>query len=162
MSNSLVPVIMNTDITKAWTDATYASLKVADPLGFSYQSSILTKQAEALTDPKKYITDRNTKITDAQAEVYKNWVSNYKKSLSTGTVDMLARQKADAIAMGEWQGNLSAIEAEFPLSALGVAVESQRDINLKDLGHTKNELKIGGNKAPSVKRPRKKRSSKKK
>jgi hypothetical protein len=123
MSNSLVPVIMATDITKGWADATYGNLKLADPLGLTYQSGILTKQAEALTDPKKYITDRNTRITDAQGVVYKNWVMNYKNSLTGGTVDILARQKADAIAMGEWQGNLSAIEAEYPLSALGVAVE---------------------------------------
>ena len=144
------------DLTK--DGAQRASLIASDPLGLIRESKLMEKQTEAITDPKKYISDRNKKIEEAQKEVYNNWMKLYQKKNLAKFTDAQARVEADTVAMGEWRGRQAAIDLEYPLTALGTALERQSFTNKKDFDEGKNI--IGEEKKIVAKRTYKKRSTK--
>ena len=134
-----------------------AALIASDPLGLIRESKLMEKQTEAITDPKKYISDRNKKIEDAQKEVYDNWMKLYQKKIIAGFTDAQARVEADTVAMGEWRGRQAAIDLEYPLSALGTALERKSFTNQKNFDEGKNI--ISEEKKVLAKRTYKKRST---
>ena len=146
------------DLADAGSKGNVDALTAADPLGLIRESKLLEKQNEAIVDPKKYIGDRNKKIEDAHKEVYKHWMKNYQGKIVEGYTDAQARLEADTIAMGEWRGRQTAIDIEYPLTALGTAISRQSFENDHIFSEGRNI--IGEEKKIVAKRTYKKRSTK--
>jgi len=106
-----------------------AALTAADPLGIVAKSKLLEKQTLAITKPDEYIKNRNDKIRANQEKLYKEWMKDYQDQITAGYTDAQARLEADTVALGKWNGIMAAVDLEFPLTALGTAVERQSSIN---------------------------------
>ena len=117
------------DLTKDANKGVVAALTAADPLGIIAKSKLLEKQTLAITKPDEYIKNRNDKIRASQEKLYKEWMTDYQDQISAGYTDAQARLEADTVALGKWNGIMAAVDLEFPLTALGTAVERQHTMN---------------------------------
>lgn len=134
------------------------SLIAADPLGIVAESKLLEKQTEAITDPSKYVKDRNAKIKAKQSEIYAQWMENFQKKIAAGYTEAQARLEADTIATGSWKGVMAAIDMEYPLTALGIALDRQVHRNQRgfeeNLDILQNEKKTVPKKSGKARRGR--------
>lgn len=153
---SFITSFKDIDVTKGFGDDTFKVLKSTDPLGFMYEQKRMKSQQDALVDPKQYIKNRDTAIETAMNNIYAHWGKKMKTYLETdGIPEPMARRKADAEAQAMWASALVEIDEDYPLSALGTAVQGQRQQNNLTFASERMPLKLS--KKPAKRAPRKPR-----